>query len=69
MFGDYYDGEWFIWLSIYGLVYSTFERTEQERLTDEPEAREWEIEDQDDPPIEGEWDSPVDSEVEFQVRR
>ena len=69
MFGDYYDGEWFIWLVIYGLVYSTFERTEQERLIEEQESMEREIEDQDDPPIEGDWDSPMDAEVEFQSRR
>ena len=69
VFGDYYDGEWFIWLVIYGLVYSTFEWSEQERLTEEQEAMEREIEDQDDQPIEGDWDSPMDAEVEFQTRR
>jgi hypothetical protein len=69
MFGDYYDGEWFIWLAIYGLVYSTFEQTERERLIEEQEAMEREIEDQDAPPIEGDWDSPMDAEVEFQTRR
>jgi len=69
LFGDYYDGEWFIWLAIYGLVYSTFEQTERERLIEEQEAMEREIEDQDAPPIEGDWDSPMDAEVEFQTRR
>jgi O-antigen ligase len=69
IFGDYYDGEWFIWLAIYGLVYSTFERTEQERLIEEQESMEREIEDQDDQSIEGDWDSPLDAEVEFQSSR
>jgi hypothetical protein len=38
-------------------------------LTEEQEAMEREIEDQDDQPIEGDWDSPMDAEVEFQTRR
>ncbi len=37
MFGDYYDGEWFVWLSIYGLVYATSETVERERLARELE--------------------------------
>jgi O-antigen ligase len=34
MFGDYYDGEWFLWLAGYGLVYATFEQSEREAELD-----------------------------------
>jgi len=34
MFGDYYDGEWFMWLAGYGLVYATFEQSERDAEID-----------------------------------
>lgn len=51
MFGDYYDGEWFIWISIYGLAYATFETTEREHFNRERESPE-QIETFSDDPIE-----------------
>lgn len=44
MFGDYYDGEWFFWLAIYGLVYATFEQSQrqldyEQALLDEEEGQ------------------------------
>jgi hypothetical protein len=38
-------------------------------LIEEQESMEREIEDQDDQSIEGDWDSPLDAEVEFQSSR
>jgi|GEM_PF-1056270 len=72
MFGDYYDGEWFVWLSIYGLVYATFETVERERIAEEQEEsqeiwanldREDEFEDEDD-----HWESPHATVVPMETR-
>ena len=67
MFGDYYDGEWFVWLAIFGLVYATFEKTERSRMLEEAQEMEREMENQDDELTE-DWDSRMDGEVQFQSR-
>jgi hypothetical protein len=55
IFGDYYDGEWFVWISIYGLAYATFETTERERFNRERESPE-QLETFSDDPIEFDWE-------------
>jgi hypothetical protein len=55
MFGDYYDGEWFVWISIYGLAYATFETTERERLNRQRESPE-QLETFSDDEVELDWE-------------
>lgn len=72
MFGDYYDGEWFIWLAVYGLAYSTFSieamrfdrelDSEQESFDDSEQENEFE----DD---EIHWDRPTRRWVPAETRQ
>jgi O-antigen ligase len=55
LFGDYYDGEWFVWISIYGLAYATFETTERERLNRQRESPE-QLETFSDDEVELDWE-------------
>lgn len=73
MFGDYYDGEWFVWLAIYGLVYSTFQTVERERFDQDCEedkeflddsVQEEEYEDDD-----SHWDRPTRRWVPAETRQ
>ena len=73
MFGDYYDGEWFVWLAIYGLVYATFQTVERERFDQECEedkeflddsVQEEEYEDDD-----SHWDRPTRRWVPAETRQ
>lgn len=72
MFGDYYDGEWFVWLSIYGMVYATFVTVEGERLEREWEEEQdaWEDSEQDDDQEDNEnrWSrDPIEAPFETRV--